>query len=82
MTNLSSNRRQFLSGLGALGASTATGTMAFAQAGATGSTGGVTAAATTLPADAAAYFAAEEPFFLELAKEFTLDPKVVYFMAA
>jgi isopenicillin-N epimerase len=31
------------------------------------------------PAD---YFAAEEPFFLKLAQEFTLDPKVVYFMAA
>jgi isopenicillin-N epimerase len=82
MTILSSNRRQFLTGLGALGASTATASIAFAQAGATGSTGGMAAAATALPADAAAYFAAEEPFFMELAKEFTLDPKVVYFMAA
>lgn len=33
-------------------------------------------------ADAAAYFAAEEPFFLDFAKEFALDPKVTYFMAA
>ncbi|MBL8699012.1 MAG: aminotransferase class V-fold PLP-dependent enzyme [Alphaproteobacteria bacterium] len=33
-------------------------------------------------AEDAAYFAAEEPFFLEFAKEFTLDPKVTYFMAA
>lgn len=30
---------------------------------------------------AEAYFAAEEPFFLEFAKEFPLDPTVTYFMA-
>lgn len=33
-------------------------------------------------AEDAAYFAAEEPFFQDFAKEFTLDPKVTYFMAA
>ena len=33
-------------------------------------------------ADTDGYFAKEEPFFKEFAKEFTLDPKVVYFMAA
>jgi isopenicillin-N epimerase len=56
---------------------------AFAQAGATGKTGGTAVAPmATLPADATAYFASEEPFFQELAKEFTLDPNVVYFMAA
>jgi selenocysteine lyase/cysteine desulfurase len=30
---------------------------------------------------AAAYFAAEEPFFIEFAREFSLDPDVTYFMA-
>jgi hypothetical protein len=35
----------------------------------------------TLPADAAAYFAREEPCFTELSKEFTLDPDVVCYMA-
>jgi isopenicillin-N epimerase len=33
-------------------------------------------------ADPTGYFDKEEPFFKEFAKEFTLDPKVVYFMAA
>ena len=35
-----------------------------------------------LSVDAASYFAAEEPFFRQFAQEFTLDPAVVYFMAA
>ena len=54
----------------------------FAQAGATGKTGGQAARAGRHTADMAAYFEREEPFFKELAKEFTLDPNVVYFMAA
>lgn len=55
---------------------------AMAQTGAAGKTGDMAAGAPALPAEAAAYFAQEEPFFSEFAKEFTLDPKVVYFMAA
>jgi isopenicillin-N epimerase len=74
------NRRLLLGGIGA--AALMPGA-AFAQAGATGRTGATAvSAAATLPADLAAYFASEEPFFQELAKEFTLDPNVVYFMAA
>ena len=53
-----------------------------AQAQALGRTGDTAAVAGVLRADAATYFAAEEPFFRQLAQEFTLDPKVVYFMAA
>jgi isopenicillin-N epimerase len=73
-------RRGFMTGLGAL--SLAPGA-AFAQAGALGKTGATPAATPAgLNADMAAYFAREEPYFAELAKEFTLDPNVVYFMAA
>ena len=53
-----------------------------AQQQALGSTGEATAVAGTLNDDAKAYFAKEEPFFAQLAQEFTLDPKVVYLMAA
>jgi isopenicillin-N epimerase len=72
-------RRAFLAGLGSA-AMVPCG--ALAQAGALGKTGAATAASVTLPTDLAAYFAQEEPFFAALAKEFTLDPNVVYFMAA
>jgi isopenicillin-N epimerase len=82
MTGFSTDRRAFLTSSGAFAAAALAPGLALAQAGATGSTGGVTATSASLAGDAAAYFAAEEPFFLELAKEFTLDPKVVYFMAA
>jgi isopenicillin-N epimerase len=88
MTDLASNqlqpfsRRTLLGGFGALGAASFLPANAIAQAGATGSTGAVAAIPVTLASDAASYFAAEEPFFMEMAKEFTLDPKVVYFMAA
>lgn len=53
-----------------------------AQSAATGRTGDAAAMKPALPAEQEAYFAQEEPFFTEFAKEFTLDPKVVYFMAA
>ena len=53
-----------------------------AQAPALGRTGDTAPVAGALSADAAGFFAAEEPFFRQLAQEFTLDPKVVYFMAA
>jgi isopenicillin-N epimerase len=69
--------------LGAAGALALSPGLAFAQAGTTGRTGGAAAMpAASLPADAASYFSQEEPFFQEFAKEFTLDPNVVYFMAA
>ncbi len=76
------NRRHLLAGFGAAGAITLLPGRAFAQAGAMGTTGGTVATASSLAGEAVAYFAAEEPYFMELAKEFTLDPKVVYFMAA
>jgi isopenicillin-N epimerase len=72
-------RRSFLTGLAA---TTLMPSGAFGQAGALGKTGGVATAPASLAADLAAYFTQEEPFFAELAKEFTLDPNVVYFMAA
>jgi isopenicillin-N epimerase len=54
-----------------------------AQAVATGKTGAATASALPLDATDAAYFAQEEPYFMQLARdEFTLDSAVVYFMAA
>ncbi len=53
-----------------------------AQAEALGRTGDTAVAPGVLTADATAYFRGEEPFFRQLAQEFTLDPKVVYFMAA
>ena len=53
-----------------------------AQAPAIGRTGDTAPTTGLLGADAAAYFAAEEPVFRQLAQEFTLDPKIVYFMAA
>ena len=53
-----------------------------AQATALGKTGDTAPVPGVLRADAAAYFAQEEPFFRQLAQEFTLDPNVVYFMAA
>ncbi len=53
-----------------------------AQTGAAGKPGDMPLPKPTLSATDAAYFAQEEPNFAELAKEFTLDPNVVYFMAA
>ncbi len=53
-----------------------------AQALALGNTGGVAPTNGALTEEQRAYFATEEPFFRQLAQEFTLDPKVVYFMAA
>jgi selenocysteine lyase/cysteine desulfurase len=76
---VSPSRRALLLGTGAALAVAGT---ARAQVSATGKTGEMAVSAPSLPADQAAYFAQEEPFFAELAKEFTLDPKVVYFMAA
>jgi isopenicillin-N epimerase len=74
------DRRALLLGAGAAAMTPAS---AFAQAGALGKTGGAPAVApVSLATDLAGYFASEEPYFLELAKEFTLDPNVVYFMAA
>ena len=76
--------RRHLLGLGALASMAGlVPAQALAQAGGTGKTGDAKASALSLPADEAAYFAQEEPYFLQLAKdEFTLDPAVVYFMAA
>jgi selenocysteine lyase/cysteine desulfurase len=67
--------------LGAAGAAFMAGE-ALAQAAATGKSGDTAVTAGSLDADAAGYFAAEEPFFAKLAEEFTLDPRIVYFMAA
>ena len=53
-----------------------------AQAPALGKIGDTAAVAGVLSVDAVSYFAAEEPFFRQFAQEFTLDPAVVYFMAA
>ncbi|MGL4242103.1 MAG: aminotransferase class V-fold PLP-dependent enzyme, partial [Beijerinckiaceae bacterium] len=80
MTGMQVDRRTLLTGLGA---ALLLPSAASAQASAFGKTGG-TAVATpaSLAPDLASYFAQEEPFFIELAKEFTLDPNVVYFMAA
>ncbi|MGL5114231.1 MAG: aminotransferase class V-fold PLP-dependent enzyme [Beijerinckiaceae bacterium] len=68
--------------IGAAGAAALFATTARGQTTAFGKTGGVEATPASLPADTAAYFASEEPYFMDLAKEFTLDPNVVYFMAA
>ncbi len=68
--------------LGSAAAIAAAPRAVFAQAAATGKPGDMPAAPGKLAADQAAYFAAEEPFFKEFAREFTLDPNVVYFMAA
>jgi selenocysteine lyase/cysteine desulfurase len=73
------SRRLFLAGAAGSGFAA---TDALAQAGALGKIGDATARSFSLGAETDAYFAAEEPFFLEFAKEFTLDPNVVYFMAA
>ncbi len=73
------SRRALLLGAAA---SVAMAQTASAQHMATGRAGAAAASSGTLSADDAAYFAREEPFFQEFAKEFTLDPKVVYFMAA
>lgn len=76
-------RRRLVAGVaGGLGALALGSRDARAQAEATGKTGAMEAKAGPLSADMARYFAREEPFFQEFAKEFTLDPKVVYFMAA
>lgn len=75
-------RRDTLFAAAGVGASALLPGRAYAQAGALGKTGEANVMAGALPADAAAYFAAEEPFFQEFAKEFLLDPNVVYFMAA
>ncbi len=53
-----------------------------AQTAASGKTGDTAPASGVMNDDAKAYFAAEEPFFKQIAQEFTLDPNVVYFMAA
>lgn len=80
------DRRRFLTTLGAgLGAAGAAlySPSGLAQAGASGRTGEAVATAMALSADEAGYFAREEPFFAQLTRdEFTLDPAVVYFMAA
>jgi selenocysteine lyase/cysteine desulfurase len=80
------NRRDLLGRLGAglgLGIGGLQATAVHAQAAATGKTGDMTSAALPSHASDAAYFAQEEPYFMQLAKdEFTLDPAVVYFMAA
>lgn len=76
---VSPSRRAFLAGTAAMSLMPQG---AFGQAGATGKTGDMTAVPGKLSETMAAYFAKEEPYFQELAKEFTLDPKVVYFMAA
>jgi hypothetical protein len=67
-----------------LGLATAflTPTLAQAQAPALGKTGETSPVAGQLSADAQAYFTEQEPFFKQFAQEFTLDPNVVYFMAA
>ncbi len=53
-----------------------------AQTSATGKTGDTAPNAAPLSDNAAAFFTAEEPFFKQFAQEFTLDPNIVYFMAA
>lgn len=55
---------------------------AVAQAGALGKTGDAVPVSGSRGADASAYFDREEPFFRQFAQEFTLDPNVVYLMAA
>jgi len=82
----SCDRRSFLArlgaGLGAVGSGLYGGS-AWSQAGALGGTGQGVPNPLRLGADDAAYFAQEEPYFMKLAREeFTLDPAVVYFMAA
>jgi len=72
-------RRGFIGG--AIGAAALTG-VAIAQVGALGKTGDVSPTAGALSADDVAHFAAEVRLFTEFASEFTLDPNVVYFMAA
>lgn len=84
--NAALNRREVLGRMG-LGLSAGVAAMAHgqaaAQAAATGKTGGLSAAPLPLNADDTTYFAREEPFFIQLAREeFTLDPAVVYFMSA
>lgn len=81
---LATTRRGLL-GLAAGGALAAAGLArgapAFAQATAAGRLGSIPVTAGTLTAEQAAFFAAEEPFFQNFARQFTLDPNVVYFMA-
>ena len=52
------------------------------QSTALGKTGDTLPSAGALGAEAQSYFAEQEPFFKSFAEQFTLDPKVVYFMAA
>jgi selenocysteine lyase/cysteine desulfurase len=74
------DRRAMLAGLG-VAALLPSG--ALAQAGALGRTGAEAAAAPArMSGDLTDYFTREEPFFQEFARAFTLDPNVVYFMAA
>jgi isopenicillin-N epimerase len=70
------NRRELVAGLGLATAAAHFSRPAFAQ-----NTAPLPNAPPPKP-DATGYFDREEPFFKEFAKEFTLDPKVVYFMAA
>ena len=67
-----------------LGLATAvlTPVVAQAQTSALGKTGDTVPVAGKLSAETQAYFAEQEPFFKQFAQEFTLDPNVVYFMAA
>jgi selenocysteine lyase/cysteine desulfurase len=53
-----------------------------AQTTALGKTGATSPVSGSLTDDAKAYFTEQEPFFKQFAQEFTLDPNVVYFMAA
>jgi selenocysteine lyase/cysteine desulfurase len=55
---------------------------AMAQTTALGKTGATAPVSGSLTAEAKAYFTEQEPFFKQFAQEFTLDPNVVYFMAA
>jgi isopenicillin-N epimerase len=72
------SRRLLLGSVAAGAAMLATG-RAHAQAGATGRFAGpVTSGA--LSAEQQAFFAAEEPFFQNFARQFTLDPNVIYYM--
>lgn len=76
-----SDRRKFLGlAAGALAAGAAP-RAAMAQTGAAGRVDGLAVAAGALTPEQAAFFAAEEPFFQDFARRFTLDPRVVYFMA-
>ncbi len=79
------DRRQAIAAIAgaALGAAALVPNRALAQAGAGGRTGEAQARPLAIDSDDASYFAREEPFFTQWTREeCTLDPNVVYFMAA